>query len=102
MRLWGVNPRTMCRQHLLGEHVEMHMVAGSVRRGRPLGRLLDGFVDLARVRRRHRELAVEMKRRGYCHKSPLLPMGHVRGGRIDVQENAVELQRRCRACRRLK
>ena len=25
MRMWMVNPRIMCRQHLLGEHVEIHM-----------------------------------------------------------------------------
>lgn len=23
--MWGVDPSAMCRNHLLGEHVEMHM-----------------------------------------------------------------------------
>ena len=30
MRMWGVDPKQMCRQHLLGEHVELHMQAGAV------------------------------------------------------------------------
>ena len=30
------SPETMCRKHLLGEHVELHMLLGSLRRGKTL------------------------------------------------------------------
>jgi hypothetical protein len=30
MRMWMVPPKVMCRKHLLGEHVEIHMLAGSL------------------------------------------------------------------------
>jgi Pyrimidine dimer DNA glycosylase len=32
MRMWLVDPRLMCSQHLLGEHVELHMLVGSLNR----------------------------------------------------------------------
>lgn len=32
MRMWNINPRYMCRKHLLGEHVETHMLVGSLRK----------------------------------------------------------------------
>ena len=28
MRMWMVNPGFMCNKHLLGEHVECHMLVG--------------------------------------------------------------------------
>ena len=33
MRMWMVDPQIMCRQHLLGEHTEMHMFVGTLKRG---------------------------------------------------------------------
>lgn len=33
MRMWKVNPKNMCRQHLLGEHVECHMFVGAILKG---------------------------------------------------------------------
>ena len=35
-----VSPATMCRKHLLGEHVEIHMAVASLR----LGKSVDGFL----------------------------------------------------------
>ena len=32
MRQWFVNPKLMCRQHLLGEHCEIHMFIGSMKK----------------------------------------------------------------------
>ena len=34
MRMWMLPPAGMCRKHLLGEHVELHMLLGSLRRGK--------------------------------------------------------------------
>ncbi|MHC4725460.1 MAG: pyrimidine dimer DNA glycosylase/endonuclease V [Planctomycetota bacterium] len=34
MRMWMVNPAVMCKKHLLGEHVECHMLVGHLQRKR--------------------------------------------------------------------
>lgn len=62
----------MCRKHLLGEHVELHMLAAHLR----LKRSIDGWVqhncmEPKAIGRRHAALAAEMKNRGYKHVSPL-------------------------------
>ena len=33
MKMWGVLPATMYAQHLLGEHVELHIIVGTLNRG---------------------------------------------------------------------
>ena len=33
MRMWMVPVQYMCRKHLLGEHVEHHMLVGSIHKG---------------------------------------------------------------------
>ena len=102
MRMWLVDPRLMCSQHLLGEHVELHMLVGSLNRGKNIaGFLRDGLVELRSIRRRHEELVVEMQRRGFVHKSPLPAFGRRRAGQVDVTANLKELARRCVDCRTL-
>ena len=97
-----VPPATMCRKHLLGEHVEIHMAVASLR----LGKSVDGFLakrllQLEKLRSRHDELVREMGRRGYRHSSPLIDVPRRRGGRVDVLSNARELAGRCPECRKL-
>jgi hypothetical protein len=102
MRMWLVDPRLMCSQHLLGEHVELHMLVGSLNRGKRIdGFLRDGLVELRSIRRRHRELVAEMRRRGFRHQSPLPEFRARRAGSVDVLANLKELARRCRDCRAL-
>lgn len=67
-----VDPRVMCRQHLLGEHVELHMIAANI----GLGRSIDGYlrinaIEPKSIKRRHNELVAEMSLRGMRHNSPL-------------------------------
>jgi hypothetical protein len=31
--MWGINPKKLCNQHLLGEHLEMHMFVGCIKKG---------------------------------------------------------------------
>ena len=101
MRMWMVDPRRLCNQHLLGEHVELHMLVGSIRKKKTLAGFVDGgLVELHNIRQRHRELVVEMKRRGFHHASPLPAFGTQRGGKIDRKQNLEELKRRCADCRR--
>ncbi len=96
-----VNPRRMCLRHLLGEHVETHMIAGHLRAGRRLGRFAaDGLVEQQRLRERHDALAREIERRGYRHASPLPPFVQTAERcRIDRRRSLADLARRCADCR---
>ena len=77
MRIWDLPPERLCRNHLLGEHRELHAIWSVLtnnRRGysahpevlRWKGRLRALFL-------RHEDLVAEMLRRGYRHGSPLDP-----------------------------
>jgi len=100
MRMWGVNPVLLCDRHLLGEHVEMHMLVGALNKGISTRGYQDaGLVVLSRIRSRHNALAREMTRRGMKHRSPLPPFTCRRGGHLDEAANLRELKRRCPACR---
>lgn len=51
MRMWMVPPRHMCRKHLLGEHVELHMFVGSIKNGvRVEGYLANNLGDHDQIR----------------------------------------------------
>lgn len=57
-----INPKTMCRKHRLGEHVECHMFVGTIRRGRNVrGYLQKGLLEIHNIQKRHDELAEEMQ-----------------------------------------
>lgn len=49
MRMWMLPTAGMCRKHLLGEHVELHMLLGSLRRGKNI-EVLPGFPWVTPVR----------------------------------------------------
>lgn len=70
MRMWMIDPKIMCRQHLLGEHVEIHMFIATMRRGKSVkGYLQKGLLEVHNLYARHEELVEEMNRRGYNHNS---------------------------------
>ena len=104
-----VDPAVLCRQHLLGEHVELHMIVGSVRKGRDLTWMLDrGLLEPSRVEERHAALVTEMRRRGYGHRSPICPtvcyavkgLYGVTGEQlVDPRRSVKELAERCAPCR---
>lgn len=77
MRIWDVPPRHLCRQHLLGEHRELHGLWNILtlqKRGysaHPETRRWIG--RLAALHGRHEALVEEMIRRGYRHATPLDP-----------------------------
>lgn len=109
MRMWMLPPESLCRRHLLGEHVELHMLLGAMRRGTNLrGFLEGGLIDPRRLYERHEQLAREMERRGYHHRSPLdeakcrAAARRYEGthARVDAEANARELKRRCPDCAR--
>lgn len=112
MRMWMVAPEKMCRNHLMGEHVEIHMLLGSIR----LGKSIEGFirrklVEPASITLRHDALVAEMVRRGYKHGSPIgddcdallssLPKRYLRAGIVNVETSEAELRARCADCKKL-
>jgi len=75
MRIWDIEPRRLCRNHLLGEHRELHCIWVVLTQGKKgysrhpetlrwRGRLKALYL-------RHTTLVSEMEHRGYRHKSPL-------------------------------
>ena len=67
-----VNPRIMCREHLLGEHVEIHMFIGTINSNKSVkGYSQKGLLELHNLYARHADLVEEMKHRGYNHYSEL-------------------------------
>ena len=110
MRMWMVDPRGMCRKHLLGEHVELHMWIGHLKRKRGLdGYVKNNCIEMVSIYQRHEELTAEMIRRGYNHKSPLEPMDtacvyyydqHYRDVKVDRERALNDLTTRCDECRR--
>ena len=98
--MWGVNPKLLCRKHLLGEHVEMHMFVGSINKGFSIdGFINTGLVETDKIRKRHGELANEMLHRGYNHNS-LLPEFKIRKGcNISLNKNLKDLYNRCIICK---
>ena len=75
MRIWDIPPRRLCRNHLLGEHNELHALWNILTQGKKgyahhpetlrwKGKLRALF-DV------HEAIASEMLARGYRHQSPL-------------------------------
>ena len=103
MRMWGIDPKKMCKQHLLGEHLEMHMFVGSIKKGISLkGYYNNKLVCTNLIKSRHDDLASEMISRGMKHKSPIIETdihNDFKYGEIDIKANMNELMDRCAKCR---
>jgi len=75
MRIWDIPPDKLCRNHLLGEHSELHAIWSILTKGKK------GFAHHPETLRwrgrlralylRHGKIVQEMKKRGYNHYSPL-------------------------------
>lgn len=75
MRIWDIPPRHLCRNHLLGEHRELHAIWSILINNKK------GYAHHPETVRwkgkqkalflRHEALVDEMTRRGYHHHSPL-------------------------------
>jgi hypothetical protein len=106
-RMWDVNPKVMCTNHLLGEHREMHQVKGMVEKYEHAEAVMEGLagsnaIDTDKIRERHDVLVAEMKERGYDgHKTPMEPVDDKTGGvgKVDTDESMQLLLRRCEDCR---
>ena len=106
MRMWMVSTAVMCNKHLLGEHVECHMLVGHLQRKRRITNYIRlNLLQPKSLRKRHDQLSLEMECRGMLHKSPLpefdlayLPEEH-RIYTVNADESLAELSRRCPECK---
>ena len=92
----------LCRKHLGEEHVELHMLAGTLRKGVSVkGYVERGLINCSTIFDRHEELAAEMLRRGMNHQSILTADFPIpdRPGSIDIQKSIHDLAERCPACK---
>jgi len=75
LRIWDISPARLCRNHLLGEHRELHAIWSILTKGKKgysrhpetlrwKGRLKALYL-------RHGRLVAEFGKRGYSHHSPL-------------------------------
>jgi Pyrimidine dimer DNA glycosylase len=75
VRIWDIEPKRLCRQHLLGEHRELHavwsIITGEKRGYAKHPETLRWHGRLRALYLRHESLVTEMTRRGYKHGTPL-------------------------------
>ena len=75
MRIWDIPPSKLCTQHLLGEHRELHAIWNILTQNKSgyskHPETLRWKGKLAALYLRHEELAKEMLRRKYNHKTEL-------------------------------
>ena len=101
MRMWMVDPKILCRQHLLGEHNELHKLVGSIRKSKSLKGYLDqNIIEPESIIERHTELVWEMLRRGYNHQSPLpkFDITDIPKTKVSIDKSYDDLFNRCSAC----
>lgn len=96
-----INPQALCRKHLLGEHVEIHMLVGSVNKGHQSVVSLTemGLLEPQNAHARHQRLVEEMTSRGYNHKSPLPAFEReFPSGSVSIDKSLKDLSARCPDC----
>jgi hypothetical protein len=76
VRIWCVPVQELNRQHLLGEHLELHIIVTALQKKKgyfkhPQTQRFNTPTGLSELLCRHQEQVEEMQRRGYNHKSPL-------------------------------
>lgn len=99
--MWMIDPTKLCKNHLCGEHRELHALVGMINKDISLkGYINNGLIEVHNIRQRHSELAAEMLRRKYYHKSPLPFFIERIEGVVDTNKSIEDLKSRCPECRR--
>jgi hypothetical protein len=96
----------MCKNHLLGEHKEIHQLIGSIKKRHKLdGFVRNNLIEIKSIHNRHFELVKEMSNRGYTHSSPLTDYNldylatEIINYRVDKNKSLVDLLNRCESCK---
>lgn len=106
MRMWMINPELLCKNHLLGEHSEIHKHKNVFVKHYSIKKRVERKqIQPEAMKSRHDELVVEMKRRGYNHNSEYempdlsyLNKEH-RTTKVDKRKSIVDLLNRCNECK---
>ncbi|MDD5584895.1 MAG: pyrimidine dimer DNA glycosylase/endonuclease V [Candidatus Omnitrophica bacterium] len=98
MRIWDIPVKKLCRNHLLGEHRELHAIWSILTRNKKgysrHPETLRWKGKLNALYARHKKLQEEMKIRGYTHVS-LLDWRLAKGRRVQTEYiDSVRTQRR--------
>lgn len=104
--MWMIDVRLLCKNHLLGEHGEIHKHKHVFEKKWKINGRIKPFIAIVPqdMKIRHDELVGEMIRRGYNHKSPYempdisyLPEEY-KNVKIDLSYNLLDLITRCLEC----
>ena len=106
MRIWDIPPDKLCRNHLLGEHNELHAMWNILTQGKTgyskHPETIRWKGKLKALFRVHEEIVQEMLARGYNHMSPLdksLATGKsVQTTFVDPVERQIEILRQKGCC----
>lgn len=106
IRMWNVPVSILCRKHLLGEHVECHMMASHLmKKGKIDNMIINNLIEPSTLIKRHDELATEMLKRGYKHRSPIINVSinylpkEQQKYKIDADLSLKDLLERCTNCK---
>ena len=108
--MWMIDPKKLCKKHLLGEHGELHKFMPSFKKKHKVTNRVFPIVqiELSSYKQRHDALAKEMIRRGMNHKSPInelpdfsyLPKSNF-NAKVDLDNSIKDLKERCNDCKDL-
>jgi hypothetical protein len=101
-----IDPKLLCRKHLLGEHNEIYRHKHSFEKHHSISGRISPIVliEPESMQKRHDELAEEMLRRGYNHNSPYKQpdlsylSDEERYAKVDLKYNLKDLINRCTEC----
>lgn len=105
--MWMIPTEMLCKRHLLGEHGEIHKHKHNFIKGHKIDGRLSPFVAIEplNMKKRHDELALEMLKRKYNHKSPFEQPSLDKydynkiNVTVDMNYNLNDLMNRCEDCK---
>ena len=96
MRIWDIQPKKLCRNHLLGEHRELHAIWTVITEEKHgyshHPETLRWIGKLNALYNRHEKLVKEMQRRGFNHNSILEKRLAIGGSKQNVFVDSIENQ----------
>lgn len=107
MRMWMIDPRLLCKKHLLGEHGEIHKHRHNFVKHHRITKRISPIVQIEpnSMKKRHDELVKEMLNRGYNHQSPFTQpdisylQDHEINAIVDINLSITDLKNRCSMCK---
>jgi len=99
MRIWDINPKLLCRYHLLAEHRELHGLWNILTKHKNKGgysrhpETLRWMGKKKALFQRHELLVKEFSKRKYVHHSPLEKKYATDSGKQDIFINSIKEQK---------